>query len=241
MLHPIRLLRIFVASVAVTIATAAPAAANETVLFDLDLAKGESSARHAGVTVAGGEWDGGWRMTQHGQRVELDPGRTIKNGRLEVWFTMRGSPINVDGVKGQWVSLHERDGGLTDEYVQLRSGSPGYGFSKLRAKANEQGFSSKLKKTTHKRCEVKAGKITDWATDDTTVMHVTICWQDGVVSFTTPDGQACACTKYHQFPPPYVVDSLRYAYLGSDQSEKGGGLPGIRFKRVKFVEVGTAK
>lgn len=213
------------------------AAPGEKVLFDLDFTKGPAAVAREGVTVLGGEWNGGWRVTAHGQRIILDAGRTLKNGLLEVWVTKRGSPVNADDVKAQWLSLHEKDGGLSAEYVELRAGQESYGFSKLRSKSNEEGFSSKLKKVTHKRCEVKAGEITDWATDDSTVMRVTIRWQNGVVSFTTPDGKNCACTKYAQFEPPYIIDSLRYAYLGSDETENGGSLPGLRFKRARFVEL----
>jgi hypothetical protein len=46
--------------------------------------------------------------------------------------------INADGVKGQWVSLHQSDSQLTPEYVKLRDGQMAYGFSKLRARANKQ-------------------------------------------------------------------------------------------------------
>ena len=217
------------------------AASGEKVLFDLDFTKGESVVTRSGVTVIGGKWEQGWRVTGHGQRIILDAGRTLKNGVLEVWFTKHGSPINADGVKGQWLSLHELDGGLSAEYVQLRAGHESYGFSKLRSKSNEQGFSTKLKKVTHKRCEVKAGTPEDWVTDDRTVMRVTIRWQNGVVSFTTPDGKDCACTKYAQFEPPYLIDALRYAYLGSDETENGGSLPGLRFTRVRFAELSESK
>lgn len=223
---------------ALLLAVTLSASASESVIFDIDLTKGPAAVKSARGSVVGGAWDGGWRVTAHGQRIILDAGRPLQNGLLEVWYTKKGDALNADGVKGQWVSLHQSDGKLTAEYVQLRGGQQGYGFSKLRAKANEQAVSSKLNKLTHKRCEVKAGEVGDWATDDRTVMHTTIRWQDGVVSFTTPNGQPTACTNYFQFPPPYVIDALRYVYLGSDETENGGSLPGLRFKRVRLVDLG---
>jgi hypothetical protein len=212
--------------------------AAERVLFDLDLSQRAAVLGNTRVTVIGGLWDDGWRVTEHGQRIVLDAGEPIANGLLEVWYTKKGSPVNADRINGQWLSLHQTDGGLSPEYVQLRSGQAGYGFAKLRAKSNEKGVSKKSRALTYKRCEIKGGDIGDWVTDDTTVMHTAIRWESGVVSFTTPKGQTYAGTAYWQYAPPYVIDSLRYAYLGSDETGDGGSLPGLRFRRVRFVDLG---
>ncbi len=209
----------------------------QDVLFDLDLTQGPKSAKKSMVKVQGGTWEDGWRVTDHNQRIILDPGRNIENGTLEVWYTIGKVPINPDSTKAQWVSLHEQGGGHAPEYAQLRTGRESYGFCKLRAKSNEEGLTVKYDKVNNKRCEVKAGEISDWITDDETVMKTIIKWEDGVISFTTPDGKECACTKYWQYEPPYIINSLRYAYLGSDESENGAGLIGIRFKRVKYTEL----
>jgi hypothetical protein len=232
-------MRILNTIIALTIGYIYPTFGQQT-LFDIDLTKGSESVDSPSIQVLGGEWDNGWRVTDHQQRIILDPGKNIENGSLEVWYTIGKLPINPDSSKAQWVSLHEQGGGHAPEYAQLRTGRKGYGFSKLRAKSNEEGLTVKYNKVNNKRCEVKAGEITDWVTDDKTVMKTTIKWEDGVISFTTPDGKECACTKYWQYEPPYILNSLRYAYLGSDESENGAGLIGIRFKRVKYTDLGPS-
>ncbi len=209
-----------------------------TLLYDLDLTAGSTPLDRPDITVIGGKWDNGWRVTEHGQRIILDPGKTISNGLLKVWFTKKGSAVNKDGARGQWLSLHEGNGGLDPEYVQLRSGREGYGFAKLRAKSNEKAVSKKSGALTYKRCEVKAGDIDDRTTDDTTVMQTTIRRQNGVVSFATPNGTECPCPDYWQYAGPYIINSLRYAYLGSDKSQNGASLPGLRFLRVKYIDLG---
>jgi hypothetical protein len=178
------------------------ASAQSQVLFDIDLTRGPASVDQPRVTTLGGEWDEGWRVTEHKQRIILDAGKTLENGLLEVWFTMNKIPINADSTPAQWLSMHEKDGDLGPEYAQLRSGKVSYGFAKIRAKSNEEGYTVKHKKINNKRCELKGGELTDWSTDDQTLMHAIIRWQDGVVSFTTPDGTEHACTEYWQYEPP---------------------------------------
>ena len=212
----------------------------QTVLYDLDLSRGASAVQDDSIRVSGGHWDDGWRFEDSGDRIVIDAGRKLSNGLLEVWFTKRGPVENPDGVQAQWLSLHEQGGGLAPEYAQLRAGKASYGFSKMRAKSNEKAVSRKSGALTNRRCEVKGGEISDWITDDQTVMHTAIRWQKGTLSFTIPGGETIACTDYWQYPPPYIIDSLRYVYLGSDATAGGAGLPGLRFKRVRLVDLGDA-
>jgi hypothetical protein len=193
------------------------------VLLDVDLTKGRAGPGR----VEGGRWERGWRVTDHGQRIVWDAGYPIRNGRLEAWFTMDRDPLSPTGARGQWLGMHGQSNlTLKPQYLQLRGGRSNYGFSKLRVKGEGSV-----------RCEIKGGALEQWRADDKTVMRVVLEWKDGVPVYVDPAGTAHACTEYHKATGPIVVSALRWAFIGSDNSEQGAALPGMRFLRVRLTDL----
>jgi hypothetical protein len=199
----------------------------EQVLIDVDLTQGDAGS---GV-VTGGKFDGGWRVTsRNGERIVFDAGRPLKNGYLEVSYTMSRPPHAPPPAKIQWVGLHE-DPGLSQatsngDTFYARAGEPDYKFSRVKA------YGRKFDKN---EWENDVGTADQWITDDRTRQTVRLEWKGGRAIFVDPSGKSHACSKKictAQLP----IDRLRYAFIGSDKYT-GVSLEGIRFLHVKLVEL----
>lgn len=201
----------------------------EQVLFDVDLTQGSAGTGE----VIGGKFEGGWRVTStEGQRIVWDAGRPIANGYFEVSYVMSRAPHPADGknVKVDWVGLHEGPLLDQDRYVgdifYARVGDPKFRYSRIKA------YGRQFDKT---EWENDIGKTEDWVPDGKTVQTVRLAWRGGRAVFTDPHGHEHKCPK-KLCGPPYPIDRLRYAYVGSDKYTNLS-LEGITFLRARLVEL----
>jgi hypothetical protein len=228
------LLGLFIAAGLRSHFTAGAAGMNDAkaqVVFDVDLTKGDAGK---GV-VKGGAWDKGWRVTGDDQRIVWDAGYPVRNGALEVHFTMsqpHNSPPNTGKIN--WVALYENEvinhHNKRGDIFGLRAGEPRARWSKLKAWVEDGGG-----QRVH-NWEQPWGEVGDWTTDDKTVMTVKLEWKNGEGAVYDVRGRKADCKDCKG-----QLDRLRYVVIGGDTLLPPGAttpasLKGARYLRVKLVD-----
>jgi hypothetical protein len=205
------------------------------VLFDVDFTQGLGQLP-PGAKVLGGEWRHGWRVTDNGQRLVLDPGRPVKNGRLEV--TLTRYEVTNDAVAYlqpalNWravpVSIHEletlaKPTGVRADSFRIQVGNheqPGNIQGVIRAGAQEEGGA---------RWMQNFGRWSDWICDDRTPQTLALEWRNGIATVHDVTGKAWTA------PKPAPLDALRYVALGGDNETIGSAL-GVRFLRARLIDL----
>jgi hypothetical protein len=194
--------------------TAAP------VVFDLDFTTG-AAALPKTAKVIGGEWRGGWVPTDNGQRIEIDAGREIRNGSLEVTFTRSNWSDDVRAYTlPEWfynakvINLFEK-GDLSGESIQFQV------YSRQRIENNQAIVSGG-------GWQQKIGKWSDYVCDGRTPMTVRLEWKDGRVACTDVKGQTASGGKQ--------PTKLRYVALGGERRRPGSAL-GMRFLAARLIDL----
>jgi len=217
-------------------ASAPVKAVRKRVVFDVDLTKGPDSLP-AQSFVVGGEWGGGWRVTDNQQRIVLDPGYHIRNGEFEVTLTrkrarQKGDKINLFGIHED-PAIDQAD--VHGDIFYLRLGMTeltGGVQGNVKAFLKEEG-SQQYGMVWERRF----GKADDWAYDDQTPRTMKLRWQDGAGYLTDVNGKELACPE-KCFGK---LDALRYVFLGSDRYDNGNALIGTRFLKVKLTDLDVAE
>jgi hypothetical protein len=201
----------------------------EKAVLDVDLTKGSAGK---GV-VTGGKWDKGWRVTDYkGQRIVFDPGQVIKNGYLEVTFTMNGEVKAVPPGKINWFGIYESP--LLTQVTSTKKSEKGdtlYIRSEVNQSQKVKAFVGEVDEHFGSLLEKEFAKAADYPADDKTKMTMRIEWKNGAVSFQTHDGKKIDCPENCK----NAVNGLRYVVLGGDRYSELS-LKGVRFLRVKLVE-----
>ena len=194
-------------------------------VFDVDLKNGEDALPTASA-VLGGQWDDGWRVTGNGQRIVLDAGYLIGNGRLEVTMTRKravqtAKKINVFGMY-EHPAIDQSD--LHGDIFYLR-----IGITEI-----SQGRQGNVKAIGHGMAwEERFGKLADWVMDDKTPVTMKMEWKDGNALLTEITGRVLSCPD----GCGRQMNALRYVVLGGDRYDGGGSLVGLRFLSVKLTDL----
>lgn len=197
-------------------------------VIDIDLTKGAPTDKR--LTIDGGEWANGWRVTGDFDRILIDAGHDIQNGYFEVVVTRRGG-ITFTERKRNWMGLfacpdmNQCPGGYA------RGSAEGYGFSKAEIFAATQ---------PNTICEQKFGQFADWVLDDQTEHRVRAEIRNGVMTWSNQVGNQRSETACGDAAKP--VTQFRYATVGGILREKKGwhhgSLVGLRVLRATIVDYG---
>jgi hypothetical protein len=233
-----QLFRLFLVIITIGSISVSIKAQKGSIILDLDFTQGPGVLPDT-TKVSGGEWRNGWRVTDNGQRIIIDPGYHIKNGMMEVTFTRydtSGSPtayIEPPLPKpSNVISLWEdagigRMGETNGDYFILRIGiaeryEDKQGYLAIR-NIGTQGSSL---------WQESFGKWADLVSDDNTAQTVRLTWKDGKPTFTDVKGNVLTKANTTQAP----LDKLRYLVLGGNISLNNGSAVGFRFLRARLTD-----
>ena|GEM_PF-4861378 len=205
------------------------------VVFDLDLTRGPA-VLPPGVTVAGGIWDQGWRVTADEQRIFIDPGYPLRNGMLEVTLTRKEAPLVAEQIN--FIGIFEKSAIAIGD-----RGGDAFIFRAGRAES-QLGVQGTILAFTGEQSERRAGAIWedrvgssgDWMIDDKTPAALKFEWRNGSGTLTEINGNVLKCKDGCNGS----LNSLRYVVLGSDRSEGGASLIGARFLQVRLTDLDVA-
>jgi hypothetical protein len=216
---------------ATALTAASVAALAQCPVVDVDLTKGQSADKR--ITVKGGKWDGGWRVTGNFDRLQVDAGYEIKNGYFEI-VTARQGGITFSELKRNWMGLFACVGFKGCPGGFARAGHERYTFSKARIYAANQ---------EKPICEKKFGEYADWVMDDRTEHTVRAEIRGGVMTWTSKVGDRTGQAACGGEDAP--VTHFRYGTVGSVLGERNpghpGGLVGLRVLRVRMVDYDKAQ
>jgi hypothetical protein len=210
----------------------------EKVIFEVDLTKGSAGSG----TVTGGTWDNGWRVTNNNQRIVWDAGYNITNGYFEVTFTQKGEAVNLGGLKVDWVGIFQSKAISQNvdcgDVFYLRTGAPNFRFSQIKVfPTNKDGTGAKATTCRINEWIQSWGEVSDWKTDDRTVMKVKLEWKNGEAYVHDTLGKVATCMAGRCMKE---VNKLRYAYVGGD-TYSDLSLKGLRITRIKLVDYDGGK
>ncbi|MCI0663244.1 MAG: hypothetical protein L0220_19430 [Acidobacteria bacterium] len=202
------------------------------VVFDLDLTRGPS-VLPPGVTVAGGIWDQGWRVTANEQRIVIDAGYPLRNGLLEVALTRKEAPLVADQIN--FIGIFEKSAiAISDRGGDALIFRAGRAESQLGVQGTIMAFTGEQsERRAGAIWEDRIGSSGDWKIDDKTPAALKFEWRNGSSALTEINGNVLKCKNDCNG----TLNSLRYVVLGSDRSEGEASLIGARFLKVRLTDL----
>lgn len=199
-------------------------------VFDYDLRK----EKPVNMKIQGGFWQNGWQTTgAPNERIVFDAGYPVKNGILEISFTVSEKPWNSVKGKINYAGIYQDacidQNSSSGDLFFARTGNPVYLFSNVKAAGRRFDASE---------YDLRLGDTTDWIPDGKTIHTIKFEWRDGIpVFYDTKDRKSV-------FPRDIIgsdtpLDSLRYVFIGSDRYT-GLTVKGLRFIRVTLKDLGPS-